>query len=187
MARPGGRGGGTAGHHPHRSADERAAATGVAAVLVAGRPFQHQPHLRRWLEQRSQPPEGARKALASQFAERPATHLGRGLQSGGADLLLHPHQHQPELRCDGAKGAARLGDRQAVEIGARRGGRFHFRRSHPRVPGAGGPQQADLLRARHRAGGGRAIQQQHQRRRKLHRARRAGHQRQSRGPGRIHR
>src|ERR1035441_8362823 len=41
MARPRGRRGGTAGHHPHRSADERAAPTGVSAFLVAGRPFQH--------------------------------------------------------------------------------------------------------------------------------------------------
>ena len=51
----------------------------------------------------------------------------------------------PNYDVHGAEGAPGLGDRQAVEVGARRGGRFHLRWSDPRVPGAGGPQQTDLL------------------------------------------
>src|SRR5438552_3399094 len=66
MDRAGGRGGGTAGYHSHRSPDERASATGFAALVVAGGPFQREPDLRRWIEQRSQPAKGARKNLAGQ-------------------------------------------------------------------------------------------------------------------------
>src|ERR1022692_1672975 len=156
MARTGGRGSGTAGYHSDRSADLWTAATRVPAFLVAGRPFQHQPDVRRWIEQRSQPAEGARKAFASQSPQWVAALAGRRLQSRWTDLLLHAYEHQPELRCHGAEGAPGLGDRQAVEVGPGRGGRFHLRWSYTRVPGAGRPEQADLLWAQYRAGGGRA-------------------------------
>ena len=72
------------------------------------------------------------------------------LQPRRPDLLLHAPQHQSAIRRDGTEGAGRLGAGEAVQIGARRGGRFQLRRPHARIPGAHRPQQAGLLRLEHR-------------------------------------
>ena len=107
----------------------------------------------------------------------PAAADRNRLEHHRTDLLVHAAQHESPLRPDGAALHRGFGAAEAAQVGSERGGCFGFRRHGSRVPGAGGPEQVNLVRLEHRSTGAAAIQQQHQCRRQLCRDRNAADER----------